>query len=79
LLKNLQMKSWHTQAILQHGDNPAPLVLLRAHRNAAQDAVQIFIYTRDQPNLFATTVAVLDRMTLMFKMPELLRQVLLLV
>jgi [protein-PII] uridylyltransferase len=56
--------AWHTQAILQHGDNPEPLVLLRAHRNAAEDAVQIFIYTRDQPNLFATTVAVLDRMNL---------------
>ena len=56
--------AWHTQAILQHGDNPTPLVLLRAHRNAADDAVQIFIYTRDQPNLFATTVAVLDRMNL---------------
>ncbi|MGL5402647.1 MAG: bifunctional uridylyltransferase/uridylyl-removing protein GlnD, partial [Acinetobacter sp.] len=56
--------AWHTQAILQHGDNPEPLVLLRAHRNAADDAVQIFIYTRDQPNLFATTVAVLDRMNL---------------
>ena len=37
---------------------------MRAHRKAAQDAVQIFIYTRDQPNLFATTVAVLDRMNL---------------
>ena len=56
--------AWHTQAILQHGDNPTPLVLLRAHRNAADDAVQIFIYTRDQPNLFATTVVVLDRMNL---------------
>ena len=56
--------AWHTQAILKHGDNPEPLVLLRAHRNAAEDAVQIFIYTRDQPNLFATTVAVLDRMNL---------------
>ncbi|WP_173910473.1 [protein-PII] uridylyltransferase [Acinetobacter sp. Marseille-Q1618] len=56
--------AWHTRAILQHGDNPAPLVLLRAHRKAAQDAVQLFIYTRDQPNLFATTVAVLDRMNL---------------
>ena len=56
--------AWHTQAILKHGDNPEPLVLLRAHRKAAQDAVQIFIYTRDQPNLFATTVAVLDRMNL---------------
>jgi [protein-PII] uridylyltransferase len=56
--------AWHTQAILQHGNNPEPLVLLRAHRSAAEDAIQIFIYTRDQPNLFATTVAVLDRMNL---------------
>ena len=55
---------WHTRAILQHGDNPAPLVLMRAHRKAAQDAVQIFIYTQDQPNLFATTVAVMDKMNL---------------
>ncbi len=56
--------AWHTRAILQHGDNPAPIVLMRAHRKAAQDAVQIFIYTQDKPNLFATTVAVLDRMNL---------------
>ncbi|MDM1247589.1 MULTISPECIES: [protein-PII] uridylyltransferase [Acinetobacter] len=56
--------AWHTRAILQHGDNPAPLVLMRAHRKAAQDAVQIFIYTQDKPNLFATTVAILDRMNL---------------
>ncbi|MDO2217683.1 hypothetical protein, partial [Pseudomonas aeruginosa] len=26
--------------------------------------LQIFIYTRDHPNLFATTVAVLDRLNL---------------
>ncbi|KAB1857868.1 [protein-PII] uridylyltransferase [Acinetobacter tandoii] len=56
--------AWHTRAILEHGENPAPLVLMRAHRKSAQDAVQIFIYTRDQPNLFATTVAILDRMNL---------------
>jgi len=56
--------AWHTRAILEHGDNPAPLVLMRAHRKYAQDAVQIFIYTQDQPNLFATTVAILDRMNL---------------
>ncbi len=48
--------AWHTRAILQHGDNPEPLVLMRAQRKFAQDAVQIFIYTQDQPNLFATTV-----------------------
>lgn len=56
--------AWHTRAILQHGDNPAPLVMLRAHRQSEQDAVQIFIYTQDQPNLFATTVTVLDRIDL---------------
>ncbi|MDM1781380.1 [protein-PII] uridylyltransferase [Acinetobacter sp. RF14B] len=56
--------AWHTRAILEHGDNPAPLVLMRAHRKYAQDAVQIFIYTQDKPNLFATTVAILDRMNL---------------
>ncbi len=56
--------AWHTRAILQHGDNASPLVLMRAHRKYAQDAVQIFIYTQDQPNLFATTVAILDRMNL---------------
>ncbi len=51
---------WHTTAILRHGDNPDPLVLIREHRKA----VQMFIYTRDTPNLFATTVAILDRMNL---------------
>ncbi|AOA58449.1 [protein-PII] uridylyltransferase [Acinetobacter larvae] len=56
--------AWHTRSILEHGDNPAPLVMIRAHRTAAQDAVQIFIYTQDKPNLFATTVAILDRMNL---------------
>lgn len=56
--------AWHTRAILKHGDNPVPLVLMRAQRKYAQDAVQIFIYTQDQPNLFATTVAILDRMNL---------------
>ncbi|GAA5558314.1 bifunctional uridylyltransferase/uridylyl-removing enzyme [Acinetobacter schindleri] len=56
--------AWHTRAILQHGDNSEPLVLMRPHRKYAQDAVQIFIYTQDKPNLFATTVAVLDRMDL---------------
>lgn len=35
--------AWHTRAILQHGDNPEPLVLMRAHRKYAQDAVQKFL------------------------------------
>lgn len=55
---------WHTQAILEHGDNPAPLVLIREHRQLSKDAAEIFIYTRDLPNLFAATVTVLDQMNL---------------
>lgn len=51
---------WHTSAILRHGENADPLVLIREHRKA----IQLFIYTRDTPNLFATTVAILDRLNL---------------
>ena len=56
--------AWHTRAILEHTLPDQPLVMLRAQRQAAQDAVQLFIYTHDKPNLFATTVAILDRMNL---------------
>ena len=70
----MKLHGIHKQ-FLKHGDNPEPLVLLRAHRKAAQDAVQIFIYTRDQPNLFATTVAVLDRMNLDVQDAKLSQQV----
>ncbi len=56
--------AWHTRAILQHAEKPTPLVMMRAHRQLEQDAVQIFIYSQDKPNLFASTVTVLDRMNL---------------
>lgn len=55
---------WHTQAMIEHGDNPDPLILVREHRKLAKDAAEIFIYTRDLPNLFATTVTILDQMDL---------------
>ena len=55
---------WHTSAMMQHADNPAPLVMLREHRQFSVDAVQIFVYTQDQPNLFAATVTMLDQMEL---------------
>ncbi|TXJ09783.1 MAG: [protein-PII] uridylyltransferase [Acinetobacter sp.] len=51
---------WHTSAILRHADNPNPLVLIREHRKA----IQLFIYTRDTPNLFARTVTILDHLNL---------------
>lgn len=52
--------AWHTTAILRHGDNTRPLVLIREHNKA----IQVFIYTQDAPNLFARTVAILDRLNL---------------
>ena len=62
---------WHTEAILNHppigqasNAESAPLVVLREHRELALDAVQVFIYTQDQENLFAVTMAVFDQMNL---------------
>ncbi len=62
---------WHTEAILAHppigrasDSDSAPLVVLREHRELALDAVQVFVYTQDQANLFAVTMAVFDQMNL---------------
>lgn len=64
---------WHTQAILRHQHNPLaqaadagsePLIVLREHRDLTLDAVQVFIYTQDQENLFAVTTAVFNQMNL---------------
>ena len=60
LKESVEEVIWHTQAILRHGNVQQPLVLIREHRKA----IQLFIYTRDMLNLFATTVAVLDRLNL---------------
>lgn len=62
---------WHTRAILNHPPigrasdaDSAPLIVLREHRELALDAVQVFVYTQDQANLFAVTMAVFDQMNL---------------
>lgn len=62
---------WHTEAILNHppigrasDSNSAPLIVFREHRELALDAVQVFVYTQDQANLFAVTMAVFDQMSL---------------
>lgn len=62
---------WHTQAILDHPpigkastQDSEPLIVLREHRELALDAVQVFVYTQDQANLFAVTMAVFDQMNL---------------
>ena len=62
---------WHTEAILNHppigkasNEDSEPLIALREHRELALDAVQVFVYTQDQDNLFAVTMAVFDQMDL---------------
>lgn len=62
---------WHTEAILNHpplglasNADSSPLVVLREHRELTLDAVQVFIYTQNQTNLFAVTMAVFDQMNL---------------
>ena len=57
--------AWHTEAMLAHAHEAGPLVLVRENHNGQYDgATQIFVYTRDMPNLFAATVAELDQLNL---------------
>jgi [protein-PII] uridylyltransferase len=57
--------AWHTTALLRHGPDAGPLVLVRENHSEPYDgATQIFVYTRDLPNLFAATVAALDQLHL---------------
>ncbi len=57
--------AWHTLQILAHGrHNKAPLVMLSKQLQFGQDAMQLFVYTQDAPNLFAATVATLDALHL---------------
>lgn len=62
---------WHTEAILNHppigkasDEGSTPLIVFREHRELALDAIQVFIYTHNQTNLFAVTTAVFDQMNL---------------
>lgn len=57
--------AWHTEAIVHHPENGRPLVLIReTSEEQFHGATQIFVYTKDQPNLFGATVAVLDQLRL---------------
>lgn len=54
---------WHTQAIHAAGDAAhEPLILVDQH--GARGGTEIFIYTRDQDNIFALAVAAIDRLSL---------------
>ncbi len=54
--------AWHTEVILGHGGNPAPLVLLRP--NPRRGGTEIFVYARDQDFLFAVSAQTLDQLGL---------------
>ncbi|WP_409525026.1 [protein-PII] uridylyltransferase [Nitrincola sp. MINF-07-Sa-05] len=57
--------AWHTQAILEHGERPLPLVLVqKTSYRLYEGATEIFIYAEDLPNLFPATVAALDQLHL---------------
>lgn len=57
--------AWQTAAIIRHGDNPDPLVLIRDTRSGPTDGYShIIIYMKDRVALFAATTAVLEQLNL---------------
>lgn len=57
--------AWHTENILKH-DSDKPLVIVQETNDEHQElgGSRVFIYTPDQPNLFAAAVAALDQLHL---------------
>ncbi|UTW50027.1 [protein-PII] uridylyltransferase [Bacterioplanoides sp. SCSIO 12839] len=56
---------WHCSEIHQHGNSNKPLVSIRQTcNNEFEGATQIFVFMKDQPNLFAVTTATLDQLNL---------------
>jgi [protein-PII] uridylyltransferase len=65
LRENPEDIAWHTKAILEHQYTGSPLVLIKKTQGTQFiGATQIVIYTRDMPNLFAASVAILDQLNL---------------
>lgn len=57
--------AWHLLAIDTHGNSKEPLVAIRPTSNREHEgATQIFIFMKDQENLFAATTATLDQLNL---------------
>lgn len=57
--------AWQTAAIIRHGDNPDPLVMIRDTRGGPTEGYsQITIYMKDRMALFAATTAVLEQLNL---------------
>lgn len=56
---------WHALEIDAHGNSSAPLVSIRqTSAEKSEGATQIFIFMKDQVNLFAATTATLDQLNL---------------
>lgn len=56
---------WHALEIDAHGNSSAPLVSIRqTSMEKSEGATQIFIFMKDQLNLFAATTATLDQLNL---------------
>lgn len=53
---------WHTLGILNHENKDEPLVLI--NQNSNRGGNEVFIYAKDSPNLFASTVAELGNKNL---------------
>lgn len=57
--------AWQTAAIINHGDTPGPLVLIRDTLGGPSDGYsQITMYMNDRATLFAATTAVLEQLNL---------------
>lgn len=57
--------AWQTEAIVQHSGHSGPLVLIKeTAQREFEGATQIFIYTPEQHDLFAVTVAAMDQLNL---------------
>ncbi len=57
--------AWQSAAIIRHGDDPDPLVLIRDTKGGPTDGYsQIIIYVKDRVALFAATTAVLEQLNL---------------
>ena len=56
---------WHTEAIANHSDKTAPLILLKeSSERDNEGATQIFVYTKDRTTLFALITASLEQLDL---------------